>query len=199
MSLRNYFRKEPLNYAEWRSEGLLGLIVSFEKRKVLQALKIKEGDFILDAGSGDGFYAGILVEQGARVLGVDISRHMIGDLKKKNIDGVVADIEHLWFRRTFDKVLCAGAMEFLRNPSDAIKSFRNALRDVGVLVICYPRKSPFAYLYKLYHLLRGRRISLFSMREFEDLVADMFDIETNIHAGIVSAVIKCRKKAKGNS
>ncbi len=194
MEINKHFDDKSENYTINRNKGILGLIVKAEKLKVLEFLNINKNDFILDAGCGDGFYSIIIKEKEAQVLGLDISKDMIYRLNKRGIEGKVMNIENLNFKKKFDKILCAGAMEFLKKPKKAVDSFYNSLKNNGILVIQYPRKSLFSYLYKLYHKLHGINIKLFSKKEFEILVCDDFYIEKNENAGIISAVIKCVKK-----
>ncbi len=194
MSIKNYFKKEPENYVEWRSKGILGKIVSSEKKQILKLLDIKKNEKILDAGSGDGYYAILMKEKGAKIFGVDISANMIIELKKNGIKGKVSNIEELKFREKFDKILCAGAMEFLKSQEKAIDSFHSALKKKGTLVIGYPRKSFFGYLYKMYHKLRGTNIKLFSKHDFEELLSNKFYVTANQNSSVISAAIKARKK-----
>lgn len=107
----------------------LSLIETFDRKKVL------------DAACGPGKYAEELIARGAHVTGLDISPQMINYAEKRNNDNstfFVHDLSepmHMLENGTFDIVLCALAMHYLKDWSKTVREFHRVLRPDGYLVI----------------------------------------------------------------
>ncbi len=170
MKVDEFFNTKAENYAVSRATGILRHHIEKEKNCVLGLLDIKKGEQILDAGCGDGYYSVLIKKAGATPFGIDISEKMISSLGKYGISGKVADLENFNLDVKFDKVLCAGSLEFLNSPEAALVNFNKHLKDGGSVVILYPKKSLGGFLYKLYHKTHGINIKLFSHSEIVKLL-----------------------------
>ncbi len=191
MKANKYFSVHSKEYDKKRKRGVLGKIVEKEKKIVLELLKVKSGDSVLDLGCGAGYYAGILKEKGADVFGVDISQEMIIMLKNKGIQGIKGDIQKIYLGKKFDKVLCAGALEFVEHPEMVVKNAAAHLRKNGLFVLLYPKPSFFGRVYQLYHLSHGMRIRLFSIK----IIKKLFEDSGFENVYIVPAGINCNAAA----
>lgn len=181
MKAKQYFDKKAEGYQKERTHGLIGNLVANEQSIVMNLLSPKEGEKILDAGCGSGFYSSLIRDYGASVFGIDFSPAMITELGKKGIPGEVADIEHLNLGKKFDKILCAGALEFTRMHQDVFRNFSEHLKEGGCFVLVYPRKSFGGVIYQLFHLSHGVKIKLFSKKELKNLA---------LKAGLILSTVK---------
>jgi 18S rRNA (guanine1575-N7)-methyltransferase len=110
--------------------------------------------FILDLGCGTGYSSEILIENGFRVIGVDILEDMILKASKKkkernyiNLDLILADINNLPFRHySFDHAISISAYNFITHEiydqmkkkqrvNDTARDLYNFLRKNGRLII----------------------------------------------------------------
>ena len=113
--------------------------VNRHRQMVVDLLIPKRGDLILDAGCGHGRLTELLINNGAKVYGVDISPRMIEHCRNKfpkNFKGRVADLSDLTFDDcTFDKVLCNGVLVHVENPGIIVKNLIRVLKKGGLIVI----------------------------------------------------------------
>ena len=194
MKTKDFFDAKADNYATSRATGFLKKHIDKEKNCVLELLDIKEGEHILDAGCGDGYYSVLMKKAGAVPFGIDISEKMITNLKKRGIDGTVSDLETFRTDMRFDKVLCSGALEFLKNHDAALRNFNRHLKNGGGLVVLYPRKSVPGCAYWAYHKSHGINIRLFSARELlQSMHNANFKNVTDIKANALCSVAWAQK------
>ena len=133
-----FYNKISNKYDE-RYEGFCGkYIAEFEKRKILETLDVRQGDFILDIGTGTGEYAIEMAKKGAVVIGIDISKEIVKKARSKcnsfNVHFIVADAGNLPFKEEvkFDKIVGVGLIEYL-NSEDFTELLKH-LKSGGVAV-----------------------------------------------------------------
>lgn len=113
----------------------------YDRPNTLSLLPDPEGKTILDAACGPGKYAEILMARGAQITGFDISPTMIQLAKERNgASGhfFVHDLAQpfpMLEDASFDIVLCALAMHYLKDWNGAIQEFSRVLKPQGTLVI----------------------------------------------------------------
>ncbi len=127
---------------------------SFPYRRLLEdlsnALDIKEGASILDAGCGPGLVIEKIIEEnkgkGISVTGLDLSKGMIKHAHRrcKNFADVklqIADLnKSLEFPdSSFDKVICSHTLYALENPQRVIFEFHRVLKQGGAVIIANPK------------------------------------------------------------
>ena len=144
---------------------------SREQAAVQELADISPGSLVLDAGCGDGATLEWLRLRGALAVGIDLTLPMARLSAARGFPAAVQDLENLGLRPVFDRVLCIGVLEFVRNPSRAIRNLGACLAPAGKLVLLYPRKGPLGVLYALYHRTHGVRINLFDTNELVELLA----------------------------
>jgi SAM-dependent methyltransferase len=98
------------------------------------------GKVVLDAGCGSGAQCEWLLEEGADVIGIDLSPAMVDETKRrcgKKAHVFVADLaEPLSLEPgTLDGITCSLALHYLRDWDVPLHSFRVALRSTGWLVL----------------------------------------------------------------
>lgn len=99
-----------------------------------------DGERILDAGCGTGFYTEWLVEQGADVLGIDVSEKMLAHAIEQlgdRAEFVQADLgEPLDFLAddSFDGIVSALALSYVEDWTHVFSEFQRLLRPGGFLV-----------------------------------------------------------------
>lgn len=100
-----------------------------------------KGKRVLDAGCGPGHYAAWLQEQGAEVVGVDISEKML-DLARKRLGNKVklhqADVSvpmPFLAEGSFDMVLAALFLDYIRNWSAPFHEFHRVLKRDGRFIL----------------------------------------------------------------
>lgn len=140
----------PENYDQWFTTPLGTLIKEYESQLILDFLRPRPGELILDAGCGTGVFTLDILATGATVVGVDISFPMLKRAKDKasgsNFQGILADILHLPFPEgIFDRVVSITALEFIPDGRKAVQEmFRVAKKGAVVVIATLNRLSPWA-------------------------------------------------------
>ncbi len=170
MSAGRYYDKVAKQYSKMITSGLGGNLKSRERVCLIRLLSPASGDTILDAGCGSGYYADIIRRTGARVVCIDISPLMVEVVRESGFEAEVQDIQNLSLNRKFDKILCAGPLEFCNDPLKALQNVRQHLHDRGYVVLSTLRFSLMGVVYWLYHLSHGLKIHLYSLNKITRLL-----------------------------
>jgi trans-aconitate methyltransferase len=102
---------------------------------VLDLLKPRAGERILDLGCGDGVLTEKITVAGATAVGVDASADMIAAAKRRGLDAFVMDGRNLTFNHEFDAVFSNAALHWMKSDPDAvIAGVRRALKPGGRFV-----------------------------------------------------------------
>jgi 2-polyprenyl-3-methyl-5-hydroxy-6-metoxy-1,4-benzoquinol methylase len=198
--IREYFDRVAESY-QWRvTTGVLSWIRTREKKAVLEALEPKSSDTILDAGCGSGFYSLEIKRRGANVLGVDISQRMVESARKSGVNAQVADLENLAINACFDKILCAGVLEFCEDQARVVRNLKNVLNSNGRIIFLVPRRSVLGFVYIMFHRLNGLAIRIFSRRRIEDLLdREGLEVYEARRCALFSLVVAARKHDMSSS
>lgn len=196
MKPNKYFDSVASEYNENRTKSIHGYFARKETKIIMEFLDVKKGENILDAGCGPGLHCKKIKDLGGIPYGIDISKNMIKNLRKKKIKGNIENIENFNLNKKFDKALSAGVFEFIKNQDSAIKSIKKHLKKKGILVLHYPRISLFGILYFLFHLVLHKiKIKLFTKKQIENLLKkNGFSIERHKDADLCASVIKAKNK-----
>jgi SAM-dependent methyltransferase len=123
----------------------------YDRPAVISLLPPVEGKQVLDAGCGPGVYAEWLVAQGAEVVGVDVCPRMV-ELARLRLGDRAAVIEgdlgrplDFFPAASFDLVLSALALDYVRDWDAAFREFFRVLRDGGHLVFSVEHPSDVYY------------------------------------------------------
>jgi trans-aconitate methyltransferase len=101
---------------------------------VVDLLKLRPGERILDLGCGDGALTVRLVELGCDVVGIDASADMVAAARKLGLDARVMDATRLDFDSEFDAVFSNAALHWMPSAGDVIAGVRAALKPGGRFV-----------------------------------------------------------------
>ncbi len=90
----------------------------------------------LEAGGGTGAISKALMEKGYAVTTTDISPRMVEEIKKKGIEAVVCDAEHLPFPdASFNTVISSEMIYYLDHPELFLREAQRVLKPGGVLLL----------------------------------------------------------------
>jgi ubiquinone/menaquinone biosynthesis C-methylase UbiE len=144
------FDEWPEAYDRWFTTPIGSLVRKYEAELMLDLLKPKQGEIILDAGCGTGIFTTDILSSGSQVIGLDISLPMLIQAKKKLKEYpfwiILADMLNLPFPgSSFDKVVSVTALEFVEDAKGAIgELFRITKRGGCVVVATLNSLSPWA-------------------------------------------------------
>ena len=137
-------------------------------RKIIEELEIQDGDTILDAGCGDGFYLHLLSELGKfHLTGIDFDKNALNSAKKnlakiKGIKILYGSVMELPFKdSSFDKVILTEVAEHLPDDLKGLKEIHRVLKQGGILVLTVPNHNyPFLWdpVNKVLEASTGRHI-----------------------------------------
>jgi ubiquinone/menaquinone biosynthesis C-methylase UbiE len=135
------FSDMAAEYDEWYESMEGSRYDKLEKRAMLRVLgEVKEGDTLLEIGSGTGWWSLFFSELGFRVTGIDISPKMVDVARSKRIPGstfTVADAHELPFSdASFSAAAAITTIEFTQWPERAISEMvRCTVRPSGHLFL----------------------------------------------------------------
>jgi len=198
MKPKQHYDRVSGNYSKMITRGIGGAMKNQEKDSLMRLLSPRKGERVLDVGCGSGYYATLIKSRGAEVFCVDISPRMVEVVKRAGIEAEVYDVQHLSLNRQFDKILCAGPLEFCRQPLAALKRLRPHVTKEGYLVLSVLNVSIFGVVYWVYHSCHGYRINLFSLRRIASLLDQAgFRIEVVEEPTSFLYVIKAKPSGQG--
>lgn len=127
-------------------------------QKLLAELDIRSNFLVLDVGCGFGNIAAEISEKVplGKVIGIDASENMIDLAKKRfsvedfpNLEFYKIKAEDIRFEKgSFDVILCANTLLWVRKPKKALKTMCKALKEGGTLsILTYCNNTPYACLF----------------------------------------------------
>jgi len=98
------------------------------------------GEIVLDAGCGTGVFTTHICETGAKVVGLELSRPMLGRAAFKNKGmpflSVQGDMRRLPFAGdSFDKAVSITAIEFIEDAEVAVEEMFRVTKPGGIIVV----------------------------------------------------------------
>jgi ubiquinone/menaquinone biosynthesis C-methylase UbiE len=134
------FDEWPEVYDRWFTTPIGSLVRKVETELILDLLKPKQGEVILDAGCGTGVFTVDILSLGSHVIGLDISLPMLIHARKKlkgyPFQMVLSDILNLPFREnSFDKVVSVTALEFIENAKGVVGELFRVTHKGGCIVV----------------------------------------------------------------
>jgi trans-aconitate methyltransferase len=104
---------------------------------LVDLLRPKAGESILDVGCGTGHLTQLITAGGADVMGIDSSASMIAEARRNfpSIQFDVADATTMQFDTPFDAVFSNAALHWVKPPQAAVERMAAALRPGGRLVV----------------------------------------------------------------
>jgi ubiquinone/menaquinone biosynthesis C-methylase UbiE len=134
------FDEWPEVYDRWFTTPIGSLVRKYEAELMLDLLKPKQGEIILDAGCGTGIFTTDILSSGSQVIGLDISLPMLIQAKKKLKEYplwiILADMLNLPFpENSFDKVVSVTALEFIKDAKGAVEELFLVTKRGGCIVV----------------------------------------------------------------
>ena len=134
------FDEWPEVYDRWFTTPIGSLVRKYEAELMLDLLKPKQGEIILDAGCGTGVFTLDIFSSGSKVIGLDLSLPMLIQAKKKLKEYpfwiVLADMLNLPFpESSFDKVVSVTALEFIEDAKGAVGELFRITKRGGCIVV----------------------------------------------------------------
>jgi len=169
-----YFNRVASKYQNRSLSGIWSFVRDLEAKAIMNSIEGFSGMTCLEFGCGAGYYTNRLVSLGAKILVVvDISENMLKQLADPSIKKVRGDIQNVRFAMKFDRILCAGAIEFLENPDRFFVNMQAHLSPKGKAVLLFPRKGVCGFLYKFYHRCHKVRVKTFKLDKIEKSLNDL--------------------------
>jgi len=144
------FDEWPDAYDRWFTTPIGSLIRRYELELIMNLLKPKRSEAILDAGCGTGVFTVDILASGSSVVGLDLSLPMLARAGRKldrlPFQRVLGDIVCLPFMESsFDKVVSVTALEFIEDAKEAVgEMFRVTQRGGTIVVASLNSLSPWA-------------------------------------------------------
>jgi len=137
---KKLFDDWPERYDQWFTTPNGRCVKEFEGRLINDLLRPGPDEKILDAGCGTGIFTRDFLLAGARVVGLELSGPMLHLAQKKAgghpFRSVVGDMLFLPFGdHTFDKAVSVTALEFIKDPQEAIDELFRVTRPGGLVVV----------------------------------------------------------------
>lgn len=172
---KEQFNKLAENYEK---RGFWGNYFKHSSEKIVKIIYEEFGNNqkirLLDLGSGTGT---LLIKLSsyfpeARLVGVDISKEMVGIANQKldkfkiyNVEFKIGDINNVDFKEQFDIITCLNSFHHYENHDLLIKKIYYALDNNGIIILLDPIKNGF---------LRGLWVRLLKNHFFDELYARYF-------------------------
>ena len=153
-------------YERHVSRGLLAQLRRRERRAVLELSALRPGLSLADVGCGAGYYALEAKRRGLRVCAMDAVPEMLAHLHGKVDEVQVRDVESLPDGARFDRVICAGTLDFVADPECALSRLCRIVAPGGRLVVLVPRTGLGGWLYRVEKLWSGLRVNLYDPHWF---------------------------------
>jgi len=120
---------------------------------LVDLLKPKMGERILDLGCGTGVLTSEIASRGAEVYGIDRSIEMIEQAKSKfpTLRFEVADARELKFNEEFDAVFSNAVLHWIPEPEKVAAGIARALKPGGRFVAEFGGKGNIQTLVKGFH------------------------------------------------
>lgn len=145
MSKRNnkkgrLFDSWPEKYDQWFDTPIGALVKRYESELLLDLLRPKQGEKILDVGCGTGVFTLDILSFDPYVIGLDMSLPMLVRAGHKAREypfrGIIGDMMSLPFSDgSFDKVVSMTAIEFVKDAQRTVKELFRVTRGGGCIVV----------------------------------------------------------------
>jgi len=136
---------EASAYEKSRFHSRLGMHLDHVHKKIVAGLISSNGKILLDVGIGTGRLATWLAEKGFEVVGVDVSKEMLKEAKRKtkslseNVHLVLGDGHFLPFKKeVFDGCICINVVNHIPQIDRFLKEVQYTIEPRGFFVVNFP-------------------------------------------------------------
>ncbi len=160
-ALRHYARIAHGYHDRVERGPLLRVMRRRERGIVLELAELVPGLTLADVGCGNGYYALEGKRRGLRVCAIDAVPEMLAALAGSVEHVLQRDVEDLGRMGPFDRVICAGVLDFVVDPERAFGNVCRLVAPRGRLVVLAPSAGVGGWLYRAEKRLAGLRVNLF--------------------------------------
>jgi len=134
------FDKWPDRYDAWFQTPVGSLVKHFESELLLDLLRPRPGETILDVGCGTGIFTLDILAAGPRIIGLEISEPMLIRAMRKAgeypFDPIAGNMMYLPFGNdVFDKTVSMTALEFVGDAHTAVAEMFRVTKKGGTVVV----------------------------------------------------------------
>lgn len=107
-------------------------------KEALKQLKLNERQMVLDAGCGSGLFSSMVIQKGAKLIGIDAAPGLLELARKRNPENsfLEEDLEKLPFNDSyFDVVTAFNSLQYAGNFGNALAEVARVLKPGGKLAI----------------------------------------------------------------
>lgn len=170
-----YFQSVACEYETQISRGPLKQLRSLERSAVCDlvfgSMGSLTGKSFLDVGCGSGFYSREAKRRGMHVTSIDAVPEMIDAIDESVDVARVDDVERSLLGSSFDRVLCAGVLDFVVDPERAFSNLARWTAEGGQMVLLLPHSGWGGKIYQLEKSFFGIQVNLFSEEWVRGLAA----------------------------
>lgn len=189
-----YFDGQATVYGVRSDTGFWQFVRKYEARCVCEMIGEPTGMSFLDLGAGAGYYAKLFARMGATsVDAVDLSEKMIRVLPR-DIHGIVGDIAACNLGRQYERIVCAGALEFVDDPWAVFSNAYRHAKPRARFVTLVPHNSFVGRLYQEFHRRHGLFIRVFSASTIKQLGAETGWTLENLRTRLPFALVATFRK-----
>jgi 2-polyprenyl-3-methyl-5-hydroxy-6-metoxy-1,4-benzoquinol methylase len=157
-----YYSRIADGYHRRVARGPLSPLRHRERAIVLELARLIPGLSLADVGCGSGYYALEAKRRGLRVCAIDAVPEMLAQLEGDVDEVRLFDLDSLRPWRAFDRVICAGVLDFVANVEQAFANLCALVAPGGWLVVLAPCVGPGGWVYRAEKALFGLRVNLFA-------------------------------------
>ncbi len=169
----SHFSRLARTYEAHVNRGLLRLLRQRERTAILKEAHLDvPGEWLLDVGCGSGYYSWIGKKNGLLVHAIDASREMLRLVQDIADQTELADIETFQPNRVYDRVICAGVLDFVVDPERAFRNLCRLVNQNGRLIVLAPKRGMGGIYYRLEKGFSGLRVNLYRPSWFEEIAGE---------------------------
>lgn len=146
--VKNYYRFHSAIYDATR------WLFLFNRRKAIEKLNIKPGEFIIDFACGTGLNIRQIMEKTKNISAIDFSKDMLDQARKKHpgVEFIQGDACTFSFEKKADKIICTYSLSLIENWKEAVRNMSRNLNENGTVVILdfYIWKGALKFFYPVF-------------------------------------------------
>src|SRR5262249_51164447 len=154
-----YYAIRSHSYGRSCEEGMLRSLRRKERKLMTRFAAFAPGLTMIDVGCGPGFYALQAKRNGMTVCAMDAVSTMLDHLRDRVDQVYVADLENFPCELRYDRVVCAGVLDFVVDPERSFRRLSSLVAAGGRLVVLAPKEGLFTWLYSAEKRLAGIHVN----------------------------------------
>ncbi|MBI5814197.1 MAG: class I SAM-dependent methyltransferase [Nitrospinae bacterium] len=195
-AVNRHFDERAASYGEQSERGAWRAVREMELKAVLAEISPLAGLGVLEVGCGHGWYASRIAPMGPSLYAVtDMLFSMTAAVAAQGVKKAVADLAHLPVKPVFDRVLCAGALEFVPDPAPFFREASLAIKPGGRIVLLAPSTCLAGKAYRWWHRRHGFSVNLFGLDYIKRMAqANGLEVRSARRGGLFNLAVSLEKK-----